>query len=214
MTKTAAELEKFRWTKKHGDNYRKIYDSLSWERNRDLIDSVQAHNIQVSQYPAFLLRCLDQIKQKELRVAELGGFDGYQALTVMESVDKKFCWVNYDLSRIAVLLTQKGLKKHNYHIILLDKPFCETEIVPESFDLFYSSKTLEHVKLQEALAIITHMRRCIYQIHIVDWFKADDMHVIEDGCHNKIKMHLISLGYTLRHCLETPASSLFFAERT
>jgi len=205
-------MSKYLWTKKHGDNYRQIYDKLSFKKIQDLTDSVQLHNYQVSQYPFFLLDCLEQIKEKTLRVAELGGYDGYQALTVMQSIKKQFTWTNFDISKISKQITQKELTNKDYRFTYLTQPFYKTQI-NEEFDLFYSSKMLEHIKLAEVLETLRHMRHCKYQIHIVDWFKNDDMHVIEQGSHKPIAEHLKSLGYKLNVEAEYSASSIFFAEK-
>ena len=203
-------MSQYLWTKKHGDNYRKTYANLTFQQIQDLTDSVQTHNYQVSQYPFFLLSCLEQIKNKTLNVAELGGYDGYQALTVMETLQKQFTWTNYDISKNVDKITQPELVNHNYKIVTLTKPFFETYV--PTFDVFYSSKTLEHVCLKEVLAILTHMKTCKHQIHIIDWFKNDDMHIIEDGSHNIIVEHLKSLNYKITSEINHPVSSLIFAE--
>ena len=200
------------WTVEHGDDYRNKYDTLSFKKVQKIIDDILKVYFQKGKYPSYLISCIMQIKSS-LRVAELGGYNGFHALTTMQSLPKAriTSWINYDLSRIAKKLTKKALKNYPYKFKLLNKPFYEESTDPA--DLFYSSKTLEHMRLQEAKDCISHMSNCRFQVHIVDWFKADDTHVIEDNSHEALIKHFKFLGYNIVDAQDHGFCSLLFAER-
>jgi len=203
--------QKFVWTKTHGENYRKKYQSFTFEQKQKITDMVLKHYFQVSDYPSFLISCINKLKKLSLHVCELGGYDGYQALTVMNDTKKKVCWTNHDISVVAEYFTKKELQDKPYSFKLLTAPFYSCEL--EEYDLFYSSKTLEHLSSEEAFKCLEYTRDCRWQVHIVDWFKCDDMHVL-DSDHEELTEWFNSNGYRLIDCQDfNGLRSNFFAEK-
>ena len=200
------------WTKQHGDDYRRKYPTLTFKQKQHITNQVLRSNFQQSKYPSFLISCIKQI-HGSLKVAELGGYNGAQALDVMISFEqsKIQSWVNYDISKVAKRITRVELRFFPYEFKLLNQPFYE-EFIDEC-DLFYSSKTLEHVSLEEAKKILAHMKDCSYQVHIVDWWKADDMHVIDSDAHDVLVECLVGLGYRMVDAQNHGYCSLLFAEK-
>ena len=203
--------QKFVWTKTHGNNYRKRYQNFTFKQKQKITNVVLKHYFQVSDYPSYLISCLNKLPAKQIRVCELGGYEGYQALTVMENVDKQLKWTNHDISLVAEYLTKKELHEKPYSFRLLTEPFYTQKL--EAYDLFYSSKTLEHLSKEEALKCLEYTKDCRWQIHIVDWFKADDMHVL-DSDHEELAGWFTGNGYRLVDCQDFGGGrSNFFAEK-
>ena len=205
------QKQKFVWTKSLGDNYRKKYPNFTFKQKQKITDMVLKHYFQVSDYPSFLISILNKLSQKQVRVCELGGYDGYQAYTAMKDTNKKLKWTNYDISLIAQFLTKKELRSKPYSFRLLTEPFYSGKL--EECDLFYSSKTLEHLSKEEAIKCLDHTKGCRWQVHIVDWFKSDDMHVL-DSDHAELSEWFGSNGYRLVDCQDfVGCRSNFFAEK-
>ena len=196
------------WTKKLGDRYRTRYPSLSFKKKQRIMDLVLKKHFQVVQPPHFLFNCLSQIEP--CCVVELGGYDGTQALDILESYPNT-SWVNYDISATVTDITRSELEEYNYRLVILKKPFPEYDL--GNFDLFYTSKTLEHMSLDEVLETLSATRKAKYQVHIIDWWWKDDTHVIERGKHDAIIRHLEALGYTMRTVVKRKLQSRIFCSR-
>lgn len=198
------------WTEQLGDKYRAQYPALSFEKKKRIMDLVLQNQLQIVVPPRFLFKCLSQIKQRNLHIVELGGYDGTHALDVLESYPN-MSWVNYDISATVSDITRSELEKYNYRLAILDQPFNKQAL--GNFDLFYSSKTLEHMSIGEVQETLSATRKAKYQVHIVDWFWKDDTHVIERGKHDEIIRHLEALGYAIRHVDKYESQSRIFCYR-
>ena len=174
------------------------------------MDLILKQHVQLVKPATFLLQCLVQIGDLNLRVIELGGYDGTHALQVLK-LCPNISWVNYDISEVAVNETRSELANYKYRVVVLDKPFSEYSL--RSFDLFYSSKTLEHLRLREVLRTLDATKMAKHQIHIVDWFWRNDTHVIESGEHNNIILHLKALGYQMRRIFKNESQSRIFCSQ-
>ena len=196
---------------KLGNAYREQYPSMCFADKKACMDEVLKQYFQLVHPPRFLFSSIYQTKRRDLRVVELGGYDGTQALDILQSYPQ-MSWVNYDISRVAAENTRPELAEYNYRIVVLEKPFIEYTLEP--FDLFYSSKTLEHLTLTEAMETLTHTQQAKHQVHIVDWFwRKDDTHVIEPDSHNQLTRHLERLHYH-RKCVskQTYQSRIFYSK--
>jgi len=197
------------WTRQDGNMYREVYPTYSFKQKQQIMNSILKVHIQPVEPAIFLLYCLALIGKPVLRVVELGGYDGSHALDVLK-LYPEFSWLNYDISEVAVKLTRFKLKKFNYSITLLNQPFINETL--KDFDLFYTSKTLEHLTLEEVKQTLTATRKAKYQVHIIDWFWDDDTHVIEPKSHSAIINHLAMLGYEIQHVDKLPWQSHIFAQ--
>lgn len=193
-----------------GRAYRQRYPHLSFAEKQQLMDAVLQHHFQIVCPPRFLLACLSQLGRQDLRIVELGGYDGSHAADVLD-VYPAMCWVNYDISHIAANLTRPELATYHYAIEVLEQPFSTYDL--GQFDLFYSSKTLEHLTIREVLDTLTATHHAAHQVHIIDWFWRDDTHVIEKGTHDTIIAHLQRLGYTMRTVVKERYQSRIFCSR-
>ena len=182
------------WSKKHGDNYRHIYGSLTFEQKQKVTNAVLTHYFQVSDDSIYFEQCLNKIPDKKLTVIELGGYDGYQAQQIQEE-NPGVSWHNYDISAVAKYLSDQKHHGSKYIFHLLNKPFWDA-ILPKA-DVFYTSKTIEHLTLNEVKRVLEKTQNCKWQIHIIDWFWDDDMHVIEGNQHKQIISTLKKLHYKI-----------------
>jgi len=201
--------QSFELTQEHGDRSRKHYDGLDFSQKKQINNYILKHLYQVSDAPTYLLKCLKKICDSELRVTELGGYDGCQAYKVFQNYSQ-IRWDNYDFSEIAEYFTVKQLKKYKYCFHLLNQAFTDTVI---EGDLFYSSKTLEHFRFREILKILSHTQNFRYQVHVIDWFWRDDTHVVEFNAHPQLIRHLQVLGYKIVDEYFHPERSHIYAMR-
>lgn len=195
----------------HGDLYREAYPDYSFEQKQHVMNLLLKQHVQLVKPATFLLQCLTLVDVDNLNVAELGGYDGthaYQVLKLFPHVS----WVNYDISQVAANLTRPELADYNYRVVVLNKPFTEYDL--GNFNLFYSSKTLEHMRFEEVGQTLTAAQTAKHQVHVVDWFWKDDTHVIEQGRHDNIVVHLETLGYKMRRTFKNEYQSRIFCSKT
>ena len=197
------------WTRQDGDTYREVYPTYSFKQKQQIMDSILKVHMQPVEPAIFLLYCLALIGKPVLRILELGGYDGSHALDVLKLYPES-SWLNYDISEVAVKLTRSKLKNFNYCAAVLNQPFINEKL--NDFDLFYTSKMLEHMTLEEVKQTLNATKQAKYQVHIIDWFWKDDTHVIAPNSHKAIINHLESLGYMINHVEETKRQSCIFAQ--
>ena len=150
--------------------------------------------LQTPTHPQYLLERLEKV-EAPLRIVELGGYNGVQALEVLRR-HPQHRWSNYDISFLAGLVTHPELAGYNYNFQLLDEPFYKLHL---DMDVFYTSRTLEHFQLREVYKILDATKHAGMQAHHVDWWRKEDTHVIELDSHKRIVDHLEENGYELRN---------------
>ncbi len=187
-----------KWSKVDGDHYREIYDCLSFNEKVEFQDKVLTRYHQVSDFPGYILEMLYYSGfHPKLNILELGGYNGVQAAIVLSHFPN-YSWTNCDVSKVAKERTVPLLKDKNYKFKLLDKSFSETPL-EEEYDLFYSSRTLEHMRLSEVLKTIDKTSNIPGQIHIIDYFWNEDTHVLEEDSEKTITDAFTGNGYHVCH---------------
>ena len=200
------------WTQEHGDRYRQHYDALTFKDKQWIMDRILAKYLQVVDDPVYLFACLESLNRRNLNVLELGGYDGQQALKALEQYPEAG-WTNCDISKVAQYFTKPELKDKNYTFILLEKPF-PSGLSLSGFDLFYTSKMLEHLRWREAEELFDATKYIPLQVHVIDYFWKDDTHVLEKESYSKVIPALRNRGYRLVNKVgDESRLNLFMAHR-
>jgi hypothetical protein len=163
------------WSNIDGNRYRAQYDTYTFAEKQAIYNTIISSYNQHSGCPYHLFEYLGTLNHQHLNIFELGGYDGFHAYNVFLNFPH-YRWVNYDLSLCVAPLTRPQLLDYNYRLHILDEPFTTP---PDDMDLFYTSYTLEHLRLHEVLDILDATRHILHHVHLIDYVWADDTHVLE-----------------------------------
>lgn len=181
------------WTKKQADAYRDAYPSMSFKQVRATMSRVLTTYHQLSGPPLTLLELIMYWKLRGLRILELGGYDGFHALAVLTSY-RDFSWTNVEISPVAEARTKPGLQDLKYQCRVLDRWFWEWPL-DEAYDVFYSSKMLEHLSLDQVVKTLDHTQDIPYHVHVIDFFHQEDTHVLPLGAYREVEQWYLSHGF-------------------
>jgi hypothetical protein len=171
------------------NDYRRIYNELTIE---DLISINTAwHNALPSQNYAKIgvfASMFKAVKENNLRVVELGCYEGWLAHRMIENYpDKITRWVGYDIDHRAI--DAINLKTPNLFIrskktfegVKLNKWFWEVDV--STYDVFVCSHTLEHFNDKQAIKILNHVNVCKYLFLEIpfggNWHNFRGSHVLQ-----------------------------------
>ncbi len=181
------------WTRKDSDAYRRSYPDLTFGEVRDIQDKVICEYHQLSDAPFTLLEFLLPRKIHGLKVLELGGYDGFHALAILTHYPD-YTWTNVDISPIARERMRPPLADLPYRCEILPDYFWNWPL-NDRYDLFYSSKTLEHMSIERVLKTLDHAQDIPYHIHIIDLFRNTDTHILDRGAMKTIKEWYLCHGF-------------------
>lgn len=200
------------WTIKHAEMYRKAYPKLTFKNKQKIYDIILSQYFQLPMSALYLKICLASIHRRDLRIVELGGYDGSQALQILEA-NPEFTWRNYELSQVALQFTKKELANFKYDTVLLKQSFLDLPL-KEKYDAFYTCRLLEHLHWEEVERLIRKMRDIPHHIHIVDWLWADDTHVIEGNKEKEIVELYQELDFKILNLFTHPQHTQIYVEAT
>lgn len=200
------------------EKFRREYDKLTFHEMQRFKSELQRNiKLQHCSKPDFFVSCLATIKKKlgrsDVKVLELGCYDGFIALEVLKK-NPTLKWIGYDISYTAKERVIPELETFDFTFILLHNHFYETSF-SEDFDVFFSSCTLEHLRLREVLAIFSKTARIKFQVHTIDWRRTEsDTHVLEPDSHSQINSYLKTLGYTMLYASGDEKTNIFVERLT
>ena len=198
------------WTVKHAEMYRKAYPKLTFENKQKIYDIILSQYYQIPMPALYLKICLASIPRKDLQIVEVGGYDGAQALQILES-NPRFTWRNFEISQVALQFTKKELAKYKYEAVLLKESFIDKPL-EGNYDVFYSCRLLEHLTWNQVERLIRKIRDIPHHIHIVDWLWADDTHVIEGNKEKELVELYQELNFKILDLFTHPQRTQIYVE--
>lgn len=200
------------------EKFRQEYQTLSFKEKQDFSSKMQRIWEQHCSRPTFFLSCLKTIMEKlnrsDVKVLELGCYDGSLALEVLKK-HHNITWVGYDFSLVAQAKVKAELSHFKFSFVLLHTYFYQIAVTTEQPDVFFTSHTLEHMRLREVLAILDKTADTKFQVHTIDWVRGGlNTHVLESDSYAKIKKHLRNLGYIILQDSYADHQTYIFAERS
>jgi len=140
------------WTA-HFNFYRMIYNQLSFE------DKQRLYQMYLEVFPQedevfdteFVLQCLQQIPQKNLRIAELGGYQGELAQHIIKELH--IPWVSFEIIPHKIPKNIENL----FTEYILSKELWQTNLDLSKITAFISMHTLEHFSDQEFIELVKYL---------------------------------------------------------
>lgn len=177
MTAVSTDVRPIDW-----DAWRAGYDQMSFADQREFYRRVaELHPFQASFRPAQITRAFDCIGGRDLRVCELGGWDGRLAERMLARPDVA-SWTNFDLAAVPQACGRAGYLRVVLEDYLWNGP-------PVDADILVATHTIEHLRARElALLFDWTAARWIYlESPIVSdatdfrWDGFEGSHVLEIG---------------------------------
>ncbi len=184
------------------NQWRANYDTMSYKENQDYYDRILNDTPMQMQYNSNWFRNeLFRLNEwdRNLRVFELGGYQGELAHIILRENDHIDVWHNYEITMRAI--NHRVCNDEAYTPIVPDMPVWElpklaTMLENGKYNCFIASHTFEHLKLRDVELVIdrivSKMDFALLEIPITfkvqTWDNYDGTHIFDGTWHDIIDM--------------------------
>lgn len=171
------------------DNWRKEYDNLSYSQQQAFYTQmVKDHPDQSQHNKEVVSYFLNSIDAPYLSVLEMGGWNGELAQDMLFKHPNILRWDNYEITHYA---QEWSICKDSRYSVNIPNDFIWNIVLPEHYNIFLSSHTIEHIKGKDFITLIENLPQTIQYIYLEapislsstnrDWTGDFSTHILELG---------------------------------